>query len=270
MFKLNHVLRDEEGGEPNPGGEILPEGESLPEGEFEESPPAGWLRDLTEDDAYERLQSVKQFPDHLRALESRLFGSMGPVNDKLGKLEKAVTSRVNFDAEKLQKAIEEYDPALAKTLGPALQEALNVTPIDADTISPFIEPVQKNMQSWVGEQVVLANYDPEDISAIIPDVQNGQWAPETQRHKDFIDWYSGQGYETQQSLLQFGAPYVRALRKFERWEKDRNKDREKTAGAKSSRLAGGQQPTSQGRRPRAAGPQTAEEAFLAGFKEVFE
>jgi hypothetical protein len=124
------------------------------------------------------------------------------------------------------------------------------------------------MQQWAAEQIVLASYDPEQIAEMIPEVVDGRFSPTNQKQKDFVDWYSQQGYDMQQSLLQFGAPYVRALRKFERWEQDRTKERESKAGAQSGRLARGQQPSSQGRRPRTAGPQTAEEAFLAGYNEV--
>jgi hypothetical protein len=267
MFKLWNVLKDEEGDEGLAGG-AEPEGEGEIEGEPE--PPAGWLRDITEDDAYNTLQSAKQFPDHLRGLESRLFGRFGPLQEKLNSIEKSIGTRVNFDGTRIKKALDAYDGsgALSEALVPALQEALQVNPLDENAISPYLNPVQDNLRQWAAEQIVLASYDPGEIAEMIPEVVNGRFAPANQRQKDFVDWYSLQGYDTQQALLQFGAPYVQALRKFERWEKDKTQERTKKAGVQSSRLAGGQQVSSQGRRPKKGEPQTAEEAFLAGYNEV--
>lgn len=267
MFKFRHVYRDEAG---EAEGSSSDEWESPPgETEAEEpETPATYLRDLTEDDVYERLSKVTQYPDQMRALESRLFGSMGPMTERMQKLEKSLSTQVGFDSEKLEKALRDYDPVLAEKLVPALVEALRVNPLDETSLSPHLSPMRDNMQSWMGEQLVLSVYDPEEIGAIIPDVADGKWTPTTQRHKDFIDWFALQGLQTQQSLQTFGAGYVKALRKFEGWEQGKIKERQKAAGATSSRLAGGQTPSSQGRRGTKKSYSTPEEAFLAGFNEV--
>ena len=248
------------------GGGGGDEWDAQPQGEEQQVQP--YLRDLTEDDVYDRLTRVTQYPDQLRALESRLFGSMGPISEKLQRLEKSVGTLVGFDPSKLEKVLQEYDPILAEKLVPALKEALRVNPLDEATLSPYLNPVQENMQGWMGEQIVLASYDPEEIGEMIPDVVDGRWNPTTQRHKDFIDWFAVQGLQTQQALQKFGAGYVRALKRFGKWEQDRVKERTKAAGATSTRLAGGQQPSSQGRRAASKSYATPEEAFLAGFNEV--
>jgi len=267
-MKFPRYVYRSEGDEGASGSEY--EGFDPPSGEEEEAAeqPQTYLRDLTEDDVYDRLSRVNQYPDQMRALESRLFGSMGPISEKLKNLEKSVGTQVGFDAEKLEAVLKEYDPVLAEKFMPAFKEALRVNPLDEATLSPYLSPMQDSMQNWMGEQLVLSVYDPEEIGAMVPDVVDGKWTPTSQRHKDFIDWFAVQGLQTQQSLQAFGAGYVRALKKFEHWEQDKIKDRQKAAGATSTRLAGGQSPSSQGRRTKAAGYTTAEEAFLAGFNEV--
>jgi hypothetical protein len=177
-------------------------------------------------------------------------------------------SQTSFDAGKLKKVLEDYDPKLAEVLVPALIEAIKVSPLDEATLRPHLDPISSKLTESFGQQLVLSVYPPEALEEIIPPVKNGKFAPEGQRHKDFIEWYSQQGYQTQQSLLSFGAPYVNALRKFEAWEQSRKQEKTRTAGNKSSRLAQGQVPTSQSRRTKDAGMQSAEDAFLAAFEEV--
>jgi hypothetical protein len=255
-----------EGSSPVEGGPASFEGSSAGGDE----PEPKWLRDFDEDTGYSILKQAQQLPDHMRGLESRLFGRFGPLQEKLNTLEKSLSTRVSLNTEGLKKALDAYDGtgALSEALLPALSEALNVSPLDENTIRPFIEPLQQSLTEQMGEKIVLAHYSPKQIAGIIPEISDGRWNPQSQRHKDFVDWYSQQGYETHQALNEFGPDYVHALRQFESWEKDRNKEREKAAGAQSTRLAGGQQPSSQGRRTRTAGPQTAEEFFLAGYNEA--
>lgn len=239
-------------------------------GSSEESSEAlqAYLRDLSEDDVYNRLTQVNEFPNHLQALESRLTGNFGEFSNRLQGLEKSLPTQSAFDSEGIKKVLEEYDPKLAELLVPALAQALKTSPLDENTLRPHLEPVQQAMQGWMGEQLVLSAYPPEALAEIIPPVKDGKFEPQGQRHKDFVDWYSQQGYQTQQSLLSFGAPYIHALRKFESWEQTRNQDRTKAAEGKTQRLAGGQMPTSQNRRVQSGGPKTAEEAFLAAFQEA--
>ena len=259
-----------EAGEVDAGGAGGVEGEAPVEGEQLDTAAEPWLRDLSEDDAYNTLQSAKQFPDHMRGLESRLFGRMGPLQEKLNSLEKSLGTRSNFNTDRIKAALDKYDDTgtLSEVLVPALAEAFTTQPLDENALRPFLEPVQNSIQQQMGEQLVLSHYSPEQIAEMIPETQDGVFKATTQKQKDFVNWYSQQSYDIQQSLNAFGPNYVHTLRRFEQWERDKLKERQKTTGAQSSRLAGGQQPTSQGRRAKTAGPQTAEEAFLAGYNSV--
>lgn len=227
-----------------------------------------YLRDLSEDDVYSRLQRVSEFPEYINGIESRFNGNFSQLQERLAGLEKSLGSRTSFDASKLKKVLEDYDPKLAEILIPALTEAIQVSPIDETTLRPHLDPISNKLTEAFGQQLVLSVYPPETLEEIIPPVKNGKFAPEGQRHKDFIEWYSQQGYQTQQALLSFGAPYVNALRKFEAWEQSKKQEKTRSASGKSSRLAQGKIPTSQSRRTRDAGAQSAEDAFLAAFDEV--
>ena len=234
--------------------------------EVEEVTP--FLRDLSEDDVYSRLQRVSDFPEHINGIESRFNGNFSQLQERLIGLEKSLGSRTSFNSDKLKKVLEDYDPKLAEILIPALSEAIQTSPLDEAALRPYLEPVSSKLTEAFGQQLVLSVFPPETLEEIIPPVQNGKFAPEGQRHKDFIEWYSQQGYQTQQALLSFGAPYVNALRKFEAWEQGRKQEKTRSASNKSSRLAQGQVPTSQSRRTRDAGAQSAQDAFLAAFEEV--
>jgi hypothetical protein len=227
-----------------------------------------FLRDLSEDDVYSRLQRVSDFPDHISGVESRFNGNLSQLQERLIGLEKSLGSRTSFNSDKLKKVLEDYDPKLAEILIPALSEAIQTSPLDEAALRPYLDPALSKLTEAYGQQLVLSVYPPESLEEIIPPVQNGKFAPEGQRHKDFIEWYSQQGYQTQQSLLSFGAPYVNALRKFEAWEQGRKQEKTRSASDKTSRLAQGQVPTSQSRRTRDAGAQSSQDAFLAAFEEV--
>jgi len=229
-----------------------------------------YLRDLTEDDVYSRLQQAGNFPGHLTGLESRFNGNFSQVQERLAGLEKSLGAQTSFDFSKLQKVLADYDPKLAEILVPALTDAIKVAPLDDTVFRPHLDSVANKLTEAFGQQLVLSIYSPETIEQIIPPVKNGKFVPEGQRHKDFVDWYSQQGYQTQQALLNFGAPYVNALRKFEEWEQNKKQEKTKSAGDKSSRLAQGQVPTSQSRHTNTAGVQSAEDSFLAAFEEVYK
>lgn len=239
----------------------------MEEGEQEEAP-STYLRDLTEDDVYSRLQRVQEFPEYVNGLESRFNGNVSQLQERLAGLEKSLGSRTSFDADKLKKVLEDYDPKLAEVLVPALMDAIKVSPLDEAALRPHLDPISSKLTEAFGQQLVLSVYPPETLEEIIPPVKNGKFAPDGQRHKDFIQWYSQQGYQTQQALLSFGAPYVNALRKFEAWEQGRKEEKTRSSSDKASRLAQGRIPTSQSRRTRDAGAQTAEDAFLAAFDEI--
>ena len=250
-----------------PSNELEYEDNSTPDGSgAEEVTP--FLRDLSEDDVYSRLQRVSDFPEHISGVESRFNGNLSQLQERLLGLEKSLGSRTSFNSDKLKKVLEDYDPKLAEILIPALSEAIQTSPLDEAALRPYLDPALSKLTEAYGQQLVLSVYPPESLEEIIPPVQNGKFAPEGQRHKDFIEWYSQQGYQTQQSLLSFGAPYVNALRKFEAWEQGRKQEKTRSASDKTSRLAQGQVPTSQSRRTRDAGAQSSQDAFLAAFEEV--
>ena len=229
-----------------------------------------YLRDLTEDDVYSRLQQAGNFPSHLTGLESRFNGNFSQVQERLAGLEKSLGAQTSFDFSELQKVLTDYDPKLAEILVPALTKAIKVAPLDDTVFRPHLDSISNKLTEAFGQQLVLSIYPPETLEQIIPPVKNGKFVPEGQRHKDFVDWYSQQGYQTQQALLNFGAPYVNALRKFEEWEQSKKQEKTKSAGDESSRLAQGQVPTSQSRHTNTARLQSPEDSFLAAFEEVYK
>lgn len=232
------------------------------------SEPSYFLGELTEEDALERLTRMGELPDTLRALEDRFGGTGNELKTRLEQLEKGLPTQAVLDSEVLSAGLAEYDPKLAEVLGPLLEKALKITALGEETLRPHLDPVQNSLREYMGEQLVMSAYSPEALAEIIPPVEEGRFVPKGQRHKDFVEWFGKQGYETQQSLLSFGAPYIHSLRKFERWEETRNKERTAAADNKAGRLKGGEPPRSAGRRSSAPKEPTSEEAFLAGFNEV--
>ena len=247
----------------------------LQEGQLEGGEEGGeeqpmFLRDYDEDTAYDILTRAREMPDAVNAMESRMQGTLAELQKRFDAYEAGLPTQGSLNVEKLTKVLEGYDPKLAELLGPALQEAFQVNALDKTTLNPHLQPMQEELREYFGQQLVLAAYSPEAIAEIVPPVQNGRFEPQGQRHEDFMNWYSKQGYQTQQSLLSFGAPYVQALRKFEAWEKKLNEDRAEKAGEATQRLKNGQTPSSRSRTPTAPKPKTAEEMFADGFNEAFE
>ena len=80
---------------------------SSEEGEQEVST---YLRDLTEDDVYSRLQRVSEFPEYINGIESRFNGNFSQLQERLSGLEKSLGSQTSFNADKLKKVLEDYDP----------------------------------------------------------------------------------------------------------------------------------------------------------------
>lgn len=228
-----------------------------------------YLGEFTEEDVLGRLTRMGELPETLRAIEDRFGGSSRELGGRLEKLEKGLPTQAAFDTSVLSAGLAEYDPKLAEVLGPLLEKAFKVTALGEDTLRPHLDPMQNSLREYMGEQLVMSAYSPEALAEIIPPVEEGRFAPQGQRHKDFVEWYGQQGYSTQQSLLSFGAPYIHALRKFEGWEQKRNKDRSAAADGKAGRLKGGEPPRGGNRRPvRQSQVLSDEEAFLAGFNEV--
>lgn len=257
-------LGEESGGE---GGEFLEtDGNENVGGEETPSP---FLRDLTEDQVYDMLNESREFPKRVDAVRDQLFGRMGPVVERQNQLEKALQTRVTFNADAVTKALEGYDNGdLAKVLVPALQEALQVSPLDETALSPFLGPALEKMQEQMGRQLVLSQYTPQRLTEIIPEAdQNGQFNPQGQLQKDFVDWYAQQGYETQQNLSTFSAEYVHAMRNFEEYARQKSEERAKAEKAKASRLNGGRQPSARGRASQTPRLRTRSEGFNSVFEE---
>lgn len=269
-MRMHTVLMDEVEDELGLGGmpgEGVPEGVPLGEGEGGEETPPGFLKDWSEDDVYQRLQDAGEMPDRLNALESRLFGSQGPIKERMDELSKALGNRVSVNTEALKK-LEDYDPKLKEALEEILPDLLNVTPIDETVLEPYLSPVQAQMQEQFGAELVKSFYSVEDINSIVPPAdENGNFTPNGQRHQDFVNWYSKQGYEMRQALTKLGSPYVQALRKFEKWEGDQIKEREKKASDVANKMNGGRQPQSRGKRSSVPRLETQSDGFYSVFKE---
>jgi len=265
---LNELLAGGEGGEGAEEIQLDEDGNPIAGAGEEEVPP--YLRDLTEDDVYDRLTRVNDFPSQLNGLESRFNGGVNDLTQRVANIEKATPTQTSFDVDKLTKGLEAYDPKLAEVLVPLLQDAFKVSAMDENTLRPYFDDANGKMKDWAGEQLVMSAYSPETLAEIIPPVQDGKFTPEGQRHKDFISWYSQQGYQVQQSLLSFGAPYINALRSFERWEQKKNKGRATTSQGKTDRLVNGQMPTSQHRKTPQPKQASLDEALADGFNEAFK
>lgn len=239
------------------------------EGEGEPITPETYLRDLTEDDVYSRLQQAGDFPTRLSAAESRMMGKLGPLTERLQGVESSLGTRQEIDVSGL-KALDDYDPKLREVLEKILPGIFNSTPLDSAAIQPFLDPVREQMQEYVDRQIVTSAYSANRLAEIIPEVKDDVFVPQGQLQEDFVTWITQQDYPTQEALQTLGPNYVRALQKFEKWESEQQKERDTVAEGKASRLAGGGQPSARGRRAKIAGPQTQEEAFLAGFNDVIK
>lgn len=240
-----------------------------PEEGSEGSEPQPWLRDLTEDDAYSILQRA-------RHLDEKLESATGPLSSELAAIKKqlegfqSTPSEPSVDVDKIKSVLEKYDPGLASAgLAEALAEAIRFTPLTKESFEPHLAEFRSQLGEMpIGNQIVLAHYDPDDIAAIIPSSDaNGNPIPETQRHKEFLAWFDVQSPKTQQALQTFGAPYVRALKKFESWEQEQAAKRKQAVDDKSSRLAGGAQPSAK-KKSGGATKLTADDLFLQGFNEA--
>jgi predicted transcriptional regulator with HTH domain len=104
-----------------------------------------YLRDLTEDDVYSRLQQAGNFPGHLTGLESRFNGNFSQVQERLAGLEKSLGAQTSFDFSKLQKVLADYDPKLAEILVPALTDAIKVAPLDDTVFRPHLDSISNKL-----------------------------------------------------------------------------------------------------------------------------
>lgn len=232
-----------------------------------------WLRDIDEETGYSLLKQAQDFPTRLEALRDQAFGKMGGLERQvreLASLAEKVGTQAAVDPEPIRKALEKYDPALANSgLAEAIAAAVKVSPLDESVLSPYLQPLQERLgDEPIGVQIVLSHYTREDLGSMIPPVDTqGNLAPSTQRHKDFIKWYEMQPHATQTSLEVFGPRYVHALRQFERWESEQQEKKVQSSGNAVQRLAGGQLPSAQRKSGASRVAQNAEEAFLNAWNE---
>lgn len=241
-----------------------------PEGEGGEAEaPAPWIKDLTEDQAYKALVQAQNFPDRFEAYRGETAKTISQLQQQVQKMQGSPTEP-SIDVDKIKQVLEKYDPGLASSgLAEVLAEAIKFTPVSQETLNPLLQPLQQQLGDLpIGNQIVLSHYDADDVKAIVPPMtDDGTPQPQTQRHKDFLEWFELQPHTTQSSLSTFGPGYVRALKKFESWEQGRTQDRSKVAGERSSRLAGGTQPSANRTRGQAT-TKTPDDLFLEGFNEV--
>ena len=268
MFKLHNVYFDEfdEGSDlgGSSGGDVAEGGE--------QSPPY-FLKDMTEDDLYDR---IKGFPDHLSALESRFGESLSPLNARIEEIQKNLGARQSFTPklEKLTKVLEEYDPNLAKAFMPALEESLResitASPLDGAVLEPHLTPYLSQLQEKFNQDLTLGLLDAYniDVTSIIPPVEGGKWNPQSQTHKDFIEWYSLQDMKVRDALAQSGAGFAQALNRFQKWNAGKLKEREQHAGKSVARLNAGQQPSAAGKTSSRRSLESEEDGFNYAFKSA--
>jgi hypothetical protein len=253
------------GVEETPSEQVVEQGD---EQVVESSPSPIFLRDFDEETAYTALQHAKNFPEKLSAFRDQAFGKMGNLERQFKEMQSALSqqnTQASVDPSVIRAALEKYDKSLAESgLAEAIAQAIKVSPIDENVLSPFLSPYKEEMN----RELVLSHYDVDDLNAIVPPVDStGNLTPQTQRHKDFLEWYELQPLATQNALENFGPRYVTALRKFEKWEAGKHQDKVTQSAGKVQRLASGQQPSAGRRAGNNGGPQTAQEAFLAAWNE---
>jgi hypothetical protein len=197
-----------------------------------------------------------------------MAGRMGPLAERLQGLEKSLASRVTINTDALD-GLAEYDDKLAEHLKKVLPDALNVNAIDESTLRPFLEPLRNELVQAFREELVRSHFPGDRIAQIVPQVKDDNWDPQGEEQQDFVDWLQGQGYQTQEALSSFGPEYIHAMNSFIKWREGKIKEREEAAQKKTGRLAGGTQPSAQGRKPAASKDALTTEAdgFLSIFKD---
>jgi len=263
---LGRQLRNEDTGMSEGSGSFDSGGDL---GEASVSP--SFLRDISEDDAYDMLTS---FPRQLNSLESRFGEQLSPLYRQLEEVRGHLGAQTSVDPkfERLQAVLEEFDPQFAKNFMPALIEDLKASisarPLDATALEPHLAPHLQQVTSQLNQEMAMGLLDAYNISVdeIIPPVEGDQWRPETQTHKDFIRWYSMQDAAVQRALSAPGVPFARAMRQFQLWSDGRKKEKEEAAASSSARLETGRQPGASRRQTGAAQLQTE----LDGWSSVFQ
>ena len=236
-----------------------------------------FIGDYTADDVLGQLSYVKELPEHLRSLESRVGAMVNPAMETMKGLQEKLGSQPGFDPklEKVRQVLQEYDPALAEKLLPALTEdlkgSLSYTPLGPELLEPHISPMLQQQQAQISAQVVPALLDslPFDADAVVnrdPANENNILEPSTDLQKDFEKWWQQADAATQQALSTYDVGYARAMHRFAKWRADRLKGKGEAAGATSARLSGSRPVRSGSQQQSAARKLETEDD---GFNSVF-
>lgn len=278
MFIIRNKYLEEfgEGGE---GGGGEGEGGGGENGGGETEAPAYLFGDVTPDEASQRFGYLRELPEQLRGLESRVRESVDPVTAQLTALQEQMGTQPVFDPkfEKVQAALHDYDPKLAEALLPALLEdlkgSMSITPLSPDILAPHINPMMQAQQQQMVEQVIpslldslpfdangVVNRDPQNPDSVLP--------AKTALQKDFETWWEQADVPTREDLGTIGIPYVQALHRFGKWRADHLRGKGKAAGEASARLSGAEQTSTGGGSRPTTSRQLRTEAD--GFNSVFK
>lgn len=259
--------------------ELDGEGNDLPGGEAsEDETPSYLFGDVTADEATERWNYVRELPNHLRGLESRVGEAVNPVMEQLRAVQERLGTQPAFEPklDAVQKVLQDYDPKLAEALVPALTEALtgsfSTTPLGPEALEPHVSPMLGKMRESMVEEMLPVLFDslPFDANAIVErDPQGNVAPPKTELQKEFATWWEQADAPTRNALGTLGLPYVQALQKFGKWRADRIRIKGDAAGAASARLSGAAQSRVAGQRQESSGSElrTEEDGYRDYFKK---
>jgi len=269
-------LRNELDGEGNDLGGASESGEEAGSEGIET--PEYLFGDVTSDEATDRFGYLRELPDQLRGLESRVSDTMSPIMEQLQSVSEKFGSQPVFEPqlERFAKALGEYDPKLAESVMPALIEdlksSMSITPLGPEALSPHITPMLEQQHQMVMDQVIptLVDMLPFDANGIVnrdPNSPDSVLDPTTDLQKDFSKWWEQADVPTRKALGTIGIPYVQALQKFGKWRAGQIRKKGEAAGEASARLSGAAQKNSGSRREN---PSRGLETEADGFNSVFK
>ena len=252
------------------------------QGEEQAEEPSYLFGDVTADEAAEQFNYLRELPDSMRGLESRVQGAVSPAMEMLRSVQERLGTQPVFEPklEGVQRVLQDYDPKLAEALLPALIEdlkgSMSMTPLGPEALEPHISPMLQEAQSrtemLLAEQLIptLLESLPFDVNTIVnrdgtdPDKV---LAPQTDLQKDFAQWWEQADAPTREALTTVGFPYVQALQRFGKWRAERLRGKGEAAGAASARLTGASQRSTGGARtsstPKLVTEEDGYKAYLA-------
>lgn len=277
--KSEYRLQDENDGDGNDlGGSYESEDNVAGEAPADESASEYLFGDVTSEEAVDQFGYIRDLPEHLRGLESRVSDTINPVMEQLTALQEKMGSQPAFDPklEKFGNALRDYDPKLAEAVLPALIEdlksSLAMTPLGPEMLAPHVGPMLEQTQQRVIDQLLpsmldslvfdangIVNRDPQNPDSVL--------APQTELQKDFAKWWEHTDAPTRKALGSLGVPYYQALQKFGKWRAGHMRSKGEAAGAASARLSGAAQDSRGGQREAASRKLETE---ADGFNSVFK